>query len=208
MARTRTGVLAAAAVVVAERGTRRASMTDIAATAGIAKGTLYNHFRTKDEVWAALAEAEVRRLAAECQSLPLAAALRHAAERIAAHPIPRRLAEDEPAVLAQLLTAGEGSAGWSAASAAVVAALAQVRAGAAASDLVLRWLVSHLILPAGPADPSVLLAVVLAGPPDEAAQLPGGTPAAPGRDPQNAVPHPAERTGRRAPGDDEFLPFI
>jgi AcrR family transcriptional regulator len=205
MARTRVGVLDAAAAVVAERGTRRASMTDIAAAAGIAKGTLYNHFRTKDEVWAALAEAEVLRLAAECESLPLGVALRLAAERVAAHPIPRRLAADEPAVLAQVLTAGEGSAGWAAARSAVVAAVAQARGSAAAADLVLRWLASHLTRPAGPADPSVLLAAVLAGPHDE---LPPAPPPAAVPDPQNGVSRPAERPARRSPGDDGFLPFI
>lgn len=65
MARTRAGVLAAAVGVVAERGTRRASMADLAEAAGVAKGTLYNHFRTKDDVWAALVEAEAHALIQE-----------------------------------------------------------------------------------------------------------------------------------------------
>jgi AcrR family transcriptional regulator len=148
MGRTRSGVLEAAAGVVAERGTKRTSMTDIAAAAGIAKGTLYNHFRTKDDVWSALAEAEVHRLASECRDLPLASALRYAAERIAAHPVARRLAEEEPAMLAALLTAGESAPGWAAAREAVSAQLTRAGADPAATDLVLRWLASHLALAA------------------------------------------------------------
>jgi AcrR family transcriptional regulator len=147
MARTRVGVLDAAARVVAERGTRRTSMTDIAAAAGVAKGTLYNHFRTKDEVWTALAESEVVRLADECRDLPLPAALEHAASRIATHPAVRRLADDEPPVLAALAQPSPSAAGWVAARDAVEAALARAGADVGAADLVLRWLASHLTAP-------------------------------------------------------------
>jgi AcrR family transcriptional regulator len=66
MARTRAGLLDGARRAVGARGTRRTTMNDIAAQAGVAKATLYNHFRTKDDVWSALVEAEVRALAAEC----------------------------------------------------------------------------------------------------------------------------------------------
>ncbi len=121
MARTRAVVLRAAAAVVADRGTRRASMSDIAAAAGVAKGTLYNHFRTKDEVWSALVGAELAALADECRGLPLVVALAHAAQRVGAHPAIRRLAADEPATFAALLD--PDGRHWPDARAAVAAAL-------------------------------------------------------------------------------------
>ena len=60
MDRTRAGLLAGAARAFAEHGLRRSTMQSIAAAAGVAKATLYNHFRTKDEVAAALLAARAR----------------------------------------------------------------------------------------------------------------------------------------------------
>ena len=54
MGRTRLGLLAGAARAFAEHGLRRSTMQSIAVAAGVAKATLYNHFRTKDEVAAVL----------------------------------------------------------------------------------------------------------------------------------------------------------
>jgi AcrR family transcriptional regulator len=146
MARTRAGLLDGARRAVTAQGTRRTTMNDIAAESGVAKATLYNHFRTKDDVWAALVESEVRAVSAECADLELAAALAHAACRLSEHPALRRVAEAEPAALAGLLARRPESAGWRAAEEAVRARLAV--AGLAGDDLVLRWLASHLAMPA------------------------------------------------------------
>ena len=75
MGRTRLGLLAGAARAFAEHGLRRSTMQSIAAAAGVAKATLYNHFRTKDEVTAALLAAELERLTARTAELPLEQAL-------------------------------------------------------------------------------------------------------------------------------------
>src|SRR5262249_14979758 len=112
MARTRAGLLEGALRAVARQGTRRTTMNDIAAAAGVAKATLYNHFRTKDDVWAALLEAELAQLAADCAELPLRDALVLAATRISQHPGLRRVAQTEPAVLARLLVADPAGPGW------------------------------------------------------------------------------------------------
>jgi AcrR family transcriptional regulator len=168
MARTRAGLLDGALRAVAAQGARRTTMNDIAAAAGVAKATLYNHFRTKQDVWRALVESEVGDLAADCAELPLRDALVLAATRISAHPAVRRIASTEPAVLATLLATaappdttaplgqgaaepgGEGPApGWVLARAAVRAQLAAAGHDSG-DDLVLRWLVSHLTAPAGP----------------------------------------------------------
>jgi AcrR family transcriptional regulator len=146
MARTRAGLLDGARRSVAAHGTRRTTMNDIAAESGVAKATLYNHFRTKDDVWAALVEAEVRAIGAECRDRDLVDALAHAAGRLSEHPALRRVAETEPAALAGLLARRPLAAGWRAAEEEVRARLAAE--GLAGDELVLRWLVSHLAMPA------------------------------------------------------------
>ncbi|HST63597.1 MAG TPA: helix-turn-helix domain-containing protein [Mycobacteriales bacterium] len=146
MARTRAGLLEGARRAVGTQGTRRTTMNDIAAQAGVAKATLYNHFRTKDDVWSALVEAEVRAVAAECAELELVDALAHAARRLSEHPALRRVADAEPVALAGLLARRPTAAGWRAAEEAVRSRLAAD--GLAGDDLVLRWLASHLATPA------------------------------------------------------------
>src|SRR3954447_2779947 len=66
MGRTRVAVLDGAARAVEKHGARKATMADIASLAGIAKGTLYNHFRAKEAVYAAALDAGIRSLADEC----------------------------------------------------------------------------------------------------------------------------------------------
>ena len=146
MARTRAGLLEGARRAVAVQGSRQTTMNDIAARSGVAKATLYNHFRTKDDVWSALVEAEVREVAAECAELGLVDALAHAARRLSEHPALRRVADAEPAALAGLLTRRPTAAGWCAAEEAVRTRLAAE--GMSGDDLVLRWLASHLAMPA------------------------------------------------------------
>src|ERR1700729_3949279 len=85
MARTRAAVLDGAARAVEKHGARKATMADIASLAGIAKGTLYNHFRAKEAVYAAALDAGIRSLATECVAAAhddLAESLTLAAERI------------------------------------------------------------------------------------------------------------------------------
>ncbi|WP_324273822.1 helix-turn-helix domain-containing protein [Blastococcus brunescens] len=103
MGRTRLGLLAGAARAFAEHGPRRSTMQSIAAAAGVAKATLYNHFRTKDEVVVALLAAELDRLTAVAAGLPLPEALAALSDELGAHPVLRRLAVSEPEVLTALL---------------------------------------------------------------------------------------------------------
>jgi AcrR family transcriptional regulator len=151
MLRTRTAVLDGAARAVEKHGARRATMADIATLAGIAKGTLYNHFRDKEAVYAATIASGVAALAEECATVAredLADALALAAERLGSNPALRRVAADEPATVAELMTIGD-SAAWTAVRQSVRVVLES--AGRAASepavDVVLRWLVSFVGTP-------------------------------------------------------------
>ncbi|MGI8537062.1 MAG: TetR/AcrR family transcriptional regulator [Mycobacteriales bacterium] len=69
MLRTRTAILEAAAGCVERDGVRKVTMGEIASTAGVAKATLYNHFRTKEAVLGALVDARVGGIAAECVAI-------------------------------------------------------------------------------------------------------------------------------------------
>lgn len=169
MLRTRTAILDAAAACVERQGVRRTTMGDIAATGGVAKATLYNHFRTKDDVLAALVHTRVEQLAADCVALAqapdgLEAALRHAAATLAGSRPLARVAVDEPAVLLRLATPDTGRA-WQAARTAVEAALeaAGVPADEPSVLVVVRWLSAQLLWPAAPAEVERGAAVLAAG---------------------------------------------
>jgi AcrR family transcriptional regulator len=148
MARTRAAVLDGTARAVEKHGARRASMSDIATLSGIAKGTLYNHFRAKDDVYAATLQAGIASLAEECVTVArddLADALALAAERLGSHPALRRITGDEPAVRSALTTVGDGI-GWDSARSAVrdVLVAAGADSSAASVDCALRWLTSFV----------------------------------------------------------------
>ncbi|MGY1624887.1 TetR/AcrR family transcriptional regulator [Geodermatophilus sp. SYSU D00965] len=142
MGRTRAGLLDGAARAFAERGLRRSTMQSIAAAAGVAKATLYNHFRTKDEVARALLAGELDRLAAVAAGGPPAAALAEVADEVAAHPVLQRLARDEPEALTGLLAAPADR--W----AEVLDRLATaLRTDRDAAGIVAHWLVGLVLQP-------------------------------------------------------------
>ena len=68
--RTRAVLVAAAARAFAEHGLRACTMQAVAAAAGVSKGTLYNYFRTKEELVRALLAAETERLSTLAAELP------------------------------------------------------------------------------------------------------------------------------------------
>jgi AcrR family transcriptional regulator len=166
MARTRGAILDGAARAVEKHGARKATMADIASLAGIAKGTLYNHFRAKEAVYVAALDHGIRGLAAECVAAAdedLCEALGLAADRIGTHPALRRVAADEPMVLAALVTPTEMPL-WGQARNSIrdVLVAAGVATSTASIDLVLRWLTSCIVSPASdPAAQAGLVAVAL-----------------------------------------------
>jgi AcrR family transcriptional regulator len=142
MSRTRRGLLAGARSAFAERGLRRTTMQHVAAAAGVAKATLYNHFRTKDDVAAALLAFELDRLAALAAELPLTVAVPALAEEVGAHPVLRRLAETEPETLARMLTVDPQR--WADVAIALGAALGLSRV---AAEVLGRWLLGLVLQP-------------------------------------------------------------
>ena len=142
MNRTRAGLLAGASRAFAEHGLRRSTMQSVAAAAGVAKATLYNHFRTKDEVAAELLANELDRLAALAAALPTAQALAALSDEMGAHPVLRRLAETEPETLTAMLAVGPER--WSELTERLAAALRIDDDGA---QIVARWLIGVAMQP-------------------------------------------------------------
>jgi|SRR5579875_484676 len=166
MNRTRAALLAGAAKAVAAHGTK-ITMAEVAASSGVAKATLYNHFRTREAVLAALVVDQVDAVIAAHTDEPLAEALTGVAARLSVHPVLRGLASGEPATLAALARIDPTAEGWQHARAAVAAALAA--AGRGGTDIVLRWLASFVITPARADVIAADVAALLAG-------LPGCSP--------------------------------
>ena len=142
MGRTRAGLLAGAARAFADHGLRRSTMQSIAAAAGVAKATLYNHFRTKDEVAAALLAVELDRLSALAETLPRGQALAALSDELGAHPVLRRLAATEPEALTALLAVSPEQ--WAELTTRLGAALAVDDDGA---ELAARWLLGVVLQP-------------------------------------------------------------
>jgi len=167
MGRTRAALLDGARRAVEANGTK-ITMSQVAIAAGVAKATLYNHFRTREAVLDALLLDEVDRLVARYADAPLADALAAAATALSTHPLLRALARVEPATLAALGRIDLRAAGWQKAHAGVEAALAA--RGRAGVETVLRWLASYLLSPASSASVAADLAVIVAGLPDQPQQ--------------------------------------
>lgn len=163
MGRTREALMAGAARAVAASGTK-ITMAQVAAAAGVAKATLYNHFRTREAVLAALVLHEVDAIVEAQAGKPLELAMRDAALAIAEHPVRRGLARLEPGALAGLAAIEPAASGWARGRAAVTDAL--TTAGCGGADTVLRWLGSFLLAPASADAIAADVAVLLAGLPD------------------------------------------
>ncbi len=157
MSRTRRGLLTGARTAFAERGLKKTTMQHVAAAAGVAKATLYNHFRTKDDVAHALIAFELDRLAALAAELPLTVAVPALAEEVGAHPVLRRLAETEPEVLVQMM--GLDAARWGDV---VLTLAAALRISRPEAELVCRWLLG-LVLQPGTAPERAAQAAVITG---------------------------------------------
>jgi AcrR family transcriptional regulator len=191
MGRGHEAALAGTVRAVAKYGSR-ATMGDIALIAGIAKATLYNHFRTRDELYAAVLISEVNSIGDAAAQAAAAvggeaaargtAALAEAARLIATNPAVRKIAAEEPAVSA-LLSRPAGGPAWELAGHQVVRVItaAGIAITPAGVDVVVRYLASQLSAPTPDTlriDGAALLVAGLLNFPAAAAQpSPGPAPA-------------------------------
>lgn len=147
LARSRGAILAGARKAVLASGTR-ITMSQVATEAGVAKATLYNHFRTREELLHALLLDEIDGAVEKLGRLELGDALRRAACLVSDHPLLEALGA-EPDVLADLARVDVRSDGWKRIADAVDVILGGYRLRGAPT--ILRWLSSFI---AGPADAS------------------------------------------------------
>jgi AcrR family transcriptional regulator len=176
MGRTRLALVGGAARAVLATGTK-ITMSQVAAYSGVAKATLYNHFRTREAVLAALLAQQVDELIERIGDAPLARALVETASEISNHPIVRFLAATEPATLTALARVDVRIEGWRRADVAVRAALEREGLGGSGSaSVVMRWLASYLVTPADPEsiidDARIILAGLPVTPASGAANVP------------------------------------
>jgi len=160
MLRSRTAILDGARRAVEVSGTK-ITMAQVAAAAGVAKATLYNHFRARDQVLLALLVDEIDRAVAAIAHLDLADALTQAALLVSEHPLLEALAAEDTATLAALARVDVRSDGWIRVAEATESLLN--RSGRWGTPTVLRWLSSLVIAPADERDIAADVEVLVAG---------------------------------------------
>jgi AcrR family transcriptional regulator len=166
MSRTRAGLLDGALSVIERGGLGKVTMSAVATRSGVSKATLYNHFRTKDDVLRALVLREVELIADDADAAAAqaraegsdlvaatAAGLARAGGIAAEHVAARRVAAEQPGALAPLMRADDGPA-WQTARARLSALL-----GVPPDDPLVRlaagWVVSQVMDPQDPVAQSV-----------------------------------------------------
>ena len=147
MDRTRIALIDGARRVVAERGVRKTTMAEVAVRAGVAKATVYNHLRTKDDVLVLLVSDLLERIQDACADAransDLGAALTAAASTVALDEVLVALREREPSALLPLLDA----APWAfPATGTLLEDCGRVHDDASV-DVAHRWLMSHVLTP-------------------------------------------------------------
>ena len=163
MSRTRAALLGGAAQAVEASGTK-ITMAQVAVAAGVAKATLYNHFRTREAVLGALVLAlgllvDDAIIAVEMMAIKMEQGfdrMKAAAFAYSSTAFPMLTG-----TLAALGRIDDEAETWRVARGAVADALAA--AGRTGTDTVLRWLASFLLTPAAPNRIAADVAVLLAG---------------------------------------------
>ncbi|HEX2904493.1 MAG TPA: TetR/AcrR family transcriptional regulator [Jatrophihabitans sp.] len=159
-ARSRAAILDGARAAVLANGSK-ITMAQVAARAGVAKATLYNHYRAREDVLRDLLLAEIDTVISAVEYLPLSNALYRAAVAVSENPLLEALGAQDPAGLSVLAMIDVRAPGWARVAQAVDRLLA--RQGRRGTPTVLRWLSSFVLAPADTADIGADVDVLVAG---------------------------------------------
>jgi AcrR family transcriptional regulator len=141
--RTQSAILSATKNLIATVGLAKMSMIEIADTSEVSRATLYNHFRDKESVVAALCESECVRLISIAQSSANASeALELLSIEISTDTALAHMRLSDPALLTKALRSREHRL-WGA----LVDELVLVTGSALLADLALLWLVGQVLHP-------------------------------------------------------------
>lgn len=145
--RTRGAIMAAARNLLGESGVAGTNMIEIADRAEVSRASLYNHFRDKHEVFVALVETEIDRIATIALVAPSRAQALYAISReISEHDGLRTAIERDGELMAAALTARDHRV-WEE----IYSQLARIFAtDVVGVGLVLRWLLGQVTAPLSP----------------------------------------------------------
>lgn len=141
MERARVGILDAAADLVATGGPRTVTMAAVARSAAVAKATVYNHFRDRNELLLALLATQRERLVAHCLLSPPGERLDRAAAWLSESVVIAGVRRHDPGTLVRLAEAA-GSDDT------VAADVQEWCAGGTDPGAARRWLISFVVAPA------------------------------------------------------------
>ncbi|MDA2962659.1 MAG: TetR/AcrR family transcriptional regulator [Actinomycetota bacterium] len=146
--RTQAAILEGAKELIATVGLTKMSMIEIADTSQVSRATLYNHFRDKDSVIAALCESECARLITIIDSAANATdALELLSTAICSDRALANMRIHDPAALARGLCAVQSPL-WSE----FGVGLAVILQSQVLADLAMRWLIGQVLNPLTPED--------------------------------------------------------
>jgi AcrR family transcriptional regulator len=141
--RTQSAILEGAKHLIATVGLAKMSMIEIADTSQVSRATLYNHYRDKDSVIAALCDSEIRRLVAIAQSSSNPTdALEALSIAVSSDSALAHMRINDPAPLAQAMSA-TSSPMWIQFN----KSLAKILGSQILADLATRWLIGQAIQP-------------------------------------------------------------
>ena len=146
--RTQSAILEGAKQLIATVGLAKMSMIEIADTSQVSRATLYNHYRDKDSVLAALCDSEIRKLVVIAQSAPNPTdALEALSIQVSSDSALANMRISDPAPLTQFLSATSHPL-WNQFN----DALAMILGSQIVADLATRWLAGQAMAPLTPED--------------------------------------------------------
>jgi AcrR family transcriptional regulator len=145
--KTRNALVTTALALIAEKGLAQTNMIEIADRARVSRASLYNHFRDKNEVFLAVVDMEVERIAQlALRERDVASRLAILSREISSHGALAMALAKDPGPLATLLARHEGDL-WTKIFQGVASVVTSDSAG---TSLVLRWLIGQIFIPLSP----------------------------------------------------------